>query len=228
MTPQAVGYARVSTAGQAEEGVSLAAQEAAIRTWATAHGYDLRAVEVDAGLSGGRADNRPALQRALEATCKARGVLVAYSLSRLARSVPDAYGIMRRLGESGARLVSLTEGFDTGTSAGRLMYNILASFAEFERDVIAERTSAAIRHKASRGEYTGGAAPYGYRAEGGRVVPVEDEQAVIRMVRQLAHEGLRGAAIARRLNRAGVPCRGSGWHARSVGRILAREKERAA
>jgi len=73
----AVGYVRVSTERQASEGVSLGAQEARIRTWAEAQGLQVAAVHVDAGLSGGRADNRPALQEALRDVCKRRGVLVS-------------------------------------------------------------------------------------------------------------------------------------------------------
>lgn len=77
-----VGYVRVSTERQASEGVSMEAQEARIRAWAATQGLEVAAVHVDAGLSGGRADNRPGLQAALSDVCKRRGVLVVYSLSR--------------------------------------------------------------------------------------------------------------------------------------------------
>jgi hypothetical protein len=71
----AVGYCRVSTAGQAAEGVSLDAQKARITAWAEANGYELLGVHVDAGLSGGKADNRPALQTALDAACDHSGLV---------------------------------------------------------------------------------------------------------------------------------------------------------
>ena len=223
----AIGYVRVSTSGQAEEGVSLAAQEERIKAWGLAHAYELCAVEVDAGLSGGRADNRPALQRALDAVCKAKGVLVVYSLSRLARSTRDAIDIMERLHDAGADLVSLTENIDTTTAMGKLFFRLMAALAEFERDIISERTSMAMAHKRGRGEYTGGEAPYGCRVIGGQVVPDTDEQRVIGMVRYMAGNGLRPAVIARELNRLHIAARGSVWHAKSVRRILA-AKERTA
>lgn len=235
MTPQAIGYARVSSAQQAEEGVSLAAQEERIKAWCLAHAYGLSAVEVDAGLSGGRADNRPALQRALDAVCKAKGVLVVYSLSRLARSTRDAIDIMERLHDAGADLVSLTENIDTTTAMGKLFFRLMAALAEFERDIISERTSMAMAHKRGRGEYTGGEAPYGWRVvselnDGGplRVVEDEDEQRTIVMIEHLHRVEKRSPArIARDLNECHAPSRGQVWHAKSVRRILA-AKERTA
>ena len=89
-TRVAIGYCRVSTAGQAEQGVSLDSQRERIQAWCQAQGYHLAAVHIDAGLSGKRADNRPGLQAALADACRQKAALVVYSLSRLARSVPDA------------------------------------------------------------------------------------------------------------------------------------------
>ena len=226
---KATAYVRVSTGKQAEEGVSLEAQEARIRAWCTAQGHELGATEVDAGLSGGRADNRPALQAALEAVCKAKGVLVVYSLSRLARSTRDALDIAERLHKAGANLVSLSESIDTTTAMGRFFFTVLAALAALERDLISERTSMAMRHKASLGEYTGGEAPYGWRAASERnergflwMSEDPDEQRVIGMIRRLHDGGQNAPSIARTLNGAFVPCRGSAWHAKTVSRILAK------
>ncbi|MBX3328352.1 MAG: recombinase family protein, partial [Nitrospira sp.] len=83
---KAIGYARVSTEGQAVDGVSLEAQQARIRAWCEANGYTLIGLHVDAGLSGCRADNRPALQASITEACKHKAALIVYSLSRLARS----------------------------------------------------------------------------------------------------------------------------------------------
>jgi len=222
--PLAVAYTRVSTGKQAEEGVSLDAQKARILAWAESHGYELAATEVDAGLSGGRADNRPALQRALDRVCREKGVLVVYSLSRLARSTRDALDIAERLHKAGANLVSLSESIDTTTAMGRFFFTVLAALAALERDLISERTSMAMRHKASLGEYTGGEAPYGWcRGVLGSLEQNPDEQRVIGMIRRLHDEDSHGATgIARKLNSAHVPCRGSAWHAKSVARVLSR------
>jgi DNA invertase Pin-like site-specific DNA recombinase len=73
----------------------------------------------DEGLSGKRADNRPGLQGAIAHACETHGVLVVYSLSRLARSTRDAIDIAERLAKCKADLVSITEKIDTTTSMGR-------------------------------------------------------------------------------------------------------------
>ena len=221
---KATGYVRVSLAKQAEEGVSLEAQEARIRAWCAAQGHELAGTEVDAGLSGGRADNRPALQAALEAVCRAKGVLVVYSLSRLARSTRDALDIAERLHDAGANLVSLSESIDTTTAMGRFFFTVLAALAALERDLISERTSMAMRHIAANGGYTGGEPPFGYRFEknGPGLERDGDEQQVIGMIRRLHDEGRNAPSIARALNGAFVPCRGSAWHAKTVSRILAK------
>jgi hypothetical protein len=113
---KAVGYVRVSTEGQATEGISLAAQRDRIEAWCKANGYDLLALRVDAGLSGKRADNRPSLQTALRGACTEPGVsLIDYSLSRLARSVKDTLEIAGRLERAGSDLVNLSERIDTTT-----------------------------------------------------------------------------------------------------------------
>ena len=85
-TPNAVGYVRVSTELQAQEGISLEAQQARIRAWCEGNGYTLAGIHIDAGLSGSRSDNRPGLQAALSEACRTKAALVVYSLSRLARS----------------------------------------------------------------------------------------------------------------------------------------------
>src|SRR3712207_4498824 len=99
---QAIGYVRVSTEGQAVEGVSLEAQQERIRQWSALNGYTLTALHVDSGLSGCRSDNRPGLQLALSQACKQKAALVVYSLSRLARSTKDALCISDRLAKHGA------------------------------------------------------------------------------------------------------------------------------
>ncbi len=155
---RAIGYARVSTADQADFGVSLDAQTEKIRGWSLANGYELVEVKVDRGLSGGRCDNRPALQEALKAVSRGDS-LVVYSLSRLARSTRDTLMIAEALERRGADLVSLSERIDTTSSTGKMVFRMLAVLSEFERDVISERTSMAMAHLRSTGKYTGGFEP---------------------------------------------------------------------
>jgi site-specific DNA recombinase len=137
---QAIGYIRVSTEKQANEGVSLEAQEAKIVTWCKANGYELVKVYVDAGISGKRMDTRKELLAAL-ASLKKGMALVSYSLSRLARSTKDALAIGEAVAKKKADMVSLSEQIDTTTAAGNMMFQMLAVLAEFERNLTAERTT---------------------------------------------------------------------------------------
>lgn len=198
-------YLRVSTAGQAIDGVSLDAQEARSRAWAKANGYDVVGVFTDAGVSGKKAENRAQLQAALAAVCRDRGALVVYSLSRLARSTKDAIAIAERLEKAGADLVSLTERIDTTTAAGKMVFRMLAVLAEFERDLVSERTSAALQHKRSQGERVG-QVPFGFRLAADGVHLEEDaaEQATLGELRDLRQGGKSWQGIADDLNARGT------------------------
>lgn len=221
---RAIGYVRVSTVEQATEGVSLDAQRARIAAWAQANAAELAGVFTDAGLSGGRADNRPGLQAALDAACTAKAALVVYSLSRLARSTRDAITISERLGTAGADLVSLSEKIDTTTAAGKMVFRMLAVLAEFERDQISERTTAAMQHKKARREYTGGETPYGWRvAANGVSLEADDaEQGVLRAATALRAGGASLRQIGHQLAAGGMRQRnGRAWHPQNVKVLLA-------
>ncbi len=220
----AIGYVRVSTEEQAAEGVSLAAQKERIAAWCAANGFDLAGVFVDAGLSGKRADNRPELQAALDHVCRIGGVLVCYSLSRLARSTKDTITIAERLDKSGADLVSLSERIDTTTAAGKMMFRMLAVLAEFERDQLAERTKAAMSHKRRNGERVG-KVPFGFdlAADGIKLVPNAGEQEVLNLVRELRAAGESMRAIAAELNRRQISTKeGKPWKHSTIQSILNR------
>lgn len=201
----AIAYVRVSTNDQAEHGVSLEAQSARIKQYCELNGITLTAEYVDAGLSGKRADNRPELQAALEHVCKVGGILVVYSLSRLARSTKDTLAIAERLEAAGADLASLSERIDTTSAAGKMVFRMLAVLCEFERDQIAERTSAAMQHKRRRHERVG-EVPFGYdlAADGVQLVENAAEQSVLSLINELRGAGESLRAIAAELNRRGV------------------------
>lgn len=225
-TPRAVIYCRVSTTRQADEGVSLGAQEARARAWAEAHGRDVISVHIDAGLSGGRADNRPALQSAMKLACEHGAALVVHSLSRLARSTRDAIEIAARLERANADLVSCSEQIDTTGAVGRMMFKMLAVLAEFERDQISERTTTALQHKRSRGERVGNV-PYGWRIgdNGVRLVHDDAEQATIARIAELRGCGLKLRQVAEVLNAEGRTSRAGGrWLLQSVARVLQARK----
>lgn len=124
---------------------------------------------------------------------------MVYSLSRLARSTKDTLMIAENLDHRGADLVSLSERIDTTSSTGKMVFRMLAVLSEFERDVISERTSMAMKHLRAAGRYTGGKEPYGYHCVDGALHahPVEIE--VVKIVHRLHGEGLSLRGICRRL-----------------------------
>ncbi len=206
----AIGYLRVSTEGQAVEGqavegVSLEAQRAKIEAWATANDYELVAVFNDAGISGSGMAKRPGLQEALDAACNQNAALVVYSLSRLARSTKDALIISERLDKAGADLVSLSEKIDTTTAAGKMVFRMLAVLAEFERDLVSERTTAALQHMKAKGQRVG-TIPYGYRTakDGSTLEANESEQRIVALVHQLHKDGMTLASIRAELQARGI------------------------
>ncbi|BFU94308.1 MAG: hypothetical protein NTNFB02_10300 [Nitrospira sp.] len=225
-TNRAVGYVRVSTEHQVQEGISLEAQQTRIRAWCEANGYALDNVHIDAGLSGFRSDNRPALLAALSEACRAKAALVVYSLSRLARSTKDAIAISERLAKNGADLVSLSERIDTTSAAGKMIFRMLAVLAEFERDQISERTKAAMAHLRRQRRRVSRHIPYGFflAADGKTLLPNETEQQTLAQIRALRLEGLSLRQIAARLTRDGIRTKyGRPWAAKVIHGLLHRE-----
>jgi DNA invertase Pin-like site-specific DNA recombinase len=224
MTTTAIGYVRVSTTDQAVEGVSLTAQRERITAYCLANGLELVAVYEDAGISGKSAHNRPALVAALDDVCRRHGVLVTYSLSRLARSTKDTIAISERLERANADLVSLSEKIDTTSAAGKMLFRMLAVLAEFERDVISERTKTAMASKKSRGERCG-QLQFGYRlsSDGMTLERDENEQRIIELIRELRDRGQTYKQIAIELTERKITTKNgkAKWHATQIGRILA-------
>lgn len=223
MRTRAVAYVRVSTEKQAEVGQSLEAQRAKVEAYASLYDLELVEVVVDAGVSA-KTLNRPGLVRALAMLeSGAVNALVVVKLDRLTRSVRDLGELVERYFAAGeSALLSVSEQIDTRSAAGRLVLNVLASVSQWEREAIGERTSVVMQHKASRGEYTGGRAPYGFRSEGGHLVPVEAEQAVLSAARDAAAKGLSLRAIAKVLEARGLLTRaGKPFAPTQVARLVA-------
>lgn len=224
---QAVAYIRVSTLGQVQDGVSLDTQRAKIAAWCSLNDYELVLTFEDAGISGASADRRPGLQRALDAACSRKAALIVHSLSRLARSTVDALTISQRLHRAGAELVSLSEKLDTTTSAGKMVFRMLAVLAEFERDQIAERTRAAMQHLRRLGKRISRYAPFGWdlSPDGDVLTPNEAEQEVIRVVVRLRIEGLTLRGIADELEIRGIPTKlgGRRWSAKVLRDLILRQ-----
>ncbi|MFN6131356.1 MAG: recombinase family protein [Pseudomonadota bacterium] len=219
---KAIGYIRVSTQDQATEGVSLETQRAKIAAWCAVNDYELVAVYEDAGISGSKMENRDGLNAALKSAGKGTA-LVAYSISRLARSTRDMLEIAERLEKRGADLVSLTERIDTSSAAGRMIFQMLAVLAEFERRQIGERTRTALAHKKATGEVYA-PTPFGYEAVEGRLREVKAEARIVAEILKRRDAGDTLAEIADDLNARGVPGkRGGRWYPSTVRYLVNRQ-----
>ncbi len=222
---RAIGYIRVSTQGQAEDGVSMDAQEAKVRAWAELQEPEPEVVIFrDEGISGSRSDNREGLQAALGAVDRG-DALVVYSLSRLSRSTKETIAISEKLQKQGADLVSLSEKIDTTTAAGKMVFRMLAVLSEFERDQISDRTKAALQYKKQNGEKTGGDVPLGYRARQGKLYSHAGEQKTVQLILDLHGKGHSLRGICRTLEAQGVTRKHGSrtWHPQIIADILKRE-----
>lgn len=227
---EAVGYVRVSTERQVNEGHSLSAQRERIAAWATTMSVELLDTLHDEGVSGA-SDSRPGFAAAVKLACERPAILVACSLSRLARSTIAALELLEQLHDAGAGLVSLTERIDTTSAAGKMMYRMLAAFAEFERDLVSERVIAVQEHRRRCGQHVAGTTPYGFdKRPDGLLVPNDAEQEVIRRIADLRHNRkLSYPAIVAKLNADKVPAKlGGAWTYSSVRNIAMNWTQRSA
>jgi site-specific DNA recombinase len=139
----------------------------------------------DGGLSGGSLE-RPALQRLMQDMRDGLvDQIIVYKIDRLTRSLADFSKIVDVLDAAGASFVSVTQSFNTATSMGRLTLNMLLSFAQFEREVTAERIRDKIAASKRKGLWMGGLVPIGYDADGRTLSINEDEAATIRTLYDL-------------------------------------------
>lgn len=219
--PMAIyAYLRVSTDRQTDSGAGLAAQRAACLR---AAGGALDRVFEDAGVSGAAGlDKRPALLEAL-ANIQAGDVLWVAKRDRLGRDPLVVAMIERAVLRKHARIGSAAgEGTGSDSPADVLMRRIIDAFAEYERLIIGARTKAALRAKQVCGERVG-SLPYGYRVaeDGKRLLPDDQEQQVLAVVRTLHQQGQGYSAIARTLATQGWRPRGKGrWHPQTIKNIV--------
>src|ERR1035438_4142276 len=159
----------------------------------------------DGGFTGGNME-RPALRK-LMADIEAEKVdcVVVYKVDRLSRSLLDFARIMGTFEKRGTSFVSVTQQFNTTASLGRLTLNILLSFAQFERELIAERTRDKMSAARRKGKWVGGIPVLGYDVDphGGRLAVNEDEAGRVRAIFDLYLEQRSLIAVARELNRRG-------------------------
>ena len=158
-------YTRVSTAEQADEGVSLEMQRSRLEAYTTARGWSVFQYYEDAGLSGATTD-RPALGRMMnDAMAGHFSIVLVYKTDRLSRRPVDLFTLCDRLETHDVGLISTTEPFDTTTATGKMVLGMLAVMAGFERNLIIERTLDAEARMKELGTLVCGPAPFGFKHE---------------------------------------------------------------
>ena len=154
----------------------------------------------DGGFTGANTD-RPAFQRMMrDVAAGTIDVVVVYKVDRLSRSILDFAKVMEQLDNASASFVSVTQNFTTADAMGRLTLNVLLSFAQFEREMIADRTRDKIAAARRRGKWTGGGTPFGYKIVDRRLVAHEGEAPIVSEAFALFLTHRRMAVVARLLN----------------------------
>lgn len=226
-TQRVVGYLRVSSAGQVQDGESLERQEAQIRAYCDLKGLPEPEILSDEGVSGFK-KSRPGFQQLVN-LCKKKQVqtVVVYDLSRLSRSVRDTLEFIEDvIQKNGIEFVSLQNDINTQTATGKAFLAISAVFNQLYRDEIAFKTKEALKHKSEKGEKTGGTIPFGCSlVDGFRLQPHHGEVETIRYIHQLRKQGLSLRQIVSVLHQEGIKTKTgkTKWAPEVVRAILSRQ-----
>lgn len=189
-------YTRVSTTDQAREGHSLEEQEKRLRAMCEAKNYKVYKVYTDAGISGKSADNRPAYQQMMKDMKKGKfNLIMAYKMDRLSRSVIDFENFFNDIKKYNCEVQFIEGNIDTNGASGMMFARILEVFAQFERELIKERTLIGVESAVSKGHF-GGKPPLGYKTkldnEGKKLkewIINEDEAKIVREIFELCASG---------------------------------------
>jgi site-specific DNA recombinase len=160
--PKVLGYVRVSTVRQYRDGLSIEEQTKTIQKYCDMYGLTLLEVHSD-GKSGKSVENRLGMKTVLRKIQKKEADgFVIYDLDRFARNTREALEIKDIVEQAGATIHFIKEKIDTSTSSGRLFFTLLAAMAQWQREVIVEKTKFVIDGKKSRKERVSLHAPFGY------------------------------------------------------------------
>jgi len=218
---KAVLYCRVSTMEQANQGVSLDAQERKLRAYCDMKGLDVVAVIREEGISGGKPlHERPGGRQLVDMIDRrAVGHVVAFKLDRLFRSAGDCAIRVDQWVRRGVEVHLLDVSLDTSSAYGRFQLNLLAALSELERGLISERTAAALGHKRDQLEVYA-PTPFGYDREGKRLEENPDEKDVVARILRMRAQGMSYHQIARALNNEKIPTKnGARWYASTIRNI---------
>jgi len=196
-------YARQSVEDATSDFGSIDAQREAVSAYVASQrekGWTVLPAAYEDGGFSGKNTARPAFQRLLaDVDAGHVDVIAVYKLHRLSRSLSDFVQLMARFRERGVEFVSITQHFDTTTSSGRMVINLLATFGEYEREQISERTRDKMRAARRHGMWTGGAVPLGYTLLDKKLIP---DGADVENVRWLYETYLAQGSLTRTIDAA--------------------------
>ena len=199
-----VGYLRVSTDGQlGEDKFGLEAQRATIEEFCGKKGYEIAGWYEDRGISGAKED-RPQFSRILQGDIpEGVGAVVVAKSDRVARDVYIYFAFKNELRKKGLQIISVAEDFGELGAYSVILDAMLAAIAEVERMNINARTSGGRKQKASKGGYSGGREPYGYRSVDKGLIVVPEEAKIVREVYDLRDKGYTYRGIISTLEQEG-------------------------
>jgi len=222
----AIGYIRVSHPDQVESGLGLEDQENKIKAYCRMRNLNLVNIYRENGVSASiPLAERPVGSQLLK-DLKDIQVIVALKLDRAFRNTTDCLSTVEAWEKKGVSLHIIDLGgnsMDTTSAAGKFMLTVLAGAAEMERNLIKERTRAALKVKRENGYKTGGSVvPYGFDADSdGRLIPNPKEQKIAAIIRKRRNEGASLQNIADGLNKSKIPSKtGSIWRGSSIKTVL--------
>ncbi len=217
-----IGYCRVSTANQREEG-TIEIQQNALKEYAKSKGYELEEIFSDDGISGGL-ENRPGLVELfdyLECNKNVDAVLI-FKLDRLARDLYIQEHLIRKLEDHNVKLISLKEPeLDSSDPMRKAFRQFMGIVSELEKSFITMRLSAGRLNKAEKGGYAGGGVAYGYKAHEKQLSLDIEKSETIKLIFSLRSSGMSIRSISIYLNKNGITtARNRKWYAGTVKYIL--------
>ncbi|MCK4966249.1 recombinase family protein, partial [bacterium] len=177
-------YTRVSTDNQAEkEFNSCEAQQEKINSFIKSQeNMEVYKTYSDPGFTGANI-NRPGLNEILHDIKQGKiNLVISYKIDRLTRSPRDFYQLVEIFEKYDVDFISVTERFDTSTPSGRLLRNIMLTFAQFERELVSERTRDKMLQRADKGMWNGGLIPFGYKTEDKKLVIKKADAKIVKEV----------------------------------------------
>lgn len=226
-----IGYIRVSTVMQVQDGFSLEAQEEKIHQEALKMNGFLKNLYIDRGISGGSIEKRLAMEEMLKNLEKGDWVIVN-SVSRLARKTKDLLSIVEIIEKNNCHLMIIDLNLDITSPSGKLILTLMGSQAQFEREITSERVKGVLQHLKEQGNLRT-KPPFGWKMNEDRSTSAsihvrdEEEQETIKIMRNLRskHRDITITTFTEVMNREGVnpPRKSKKWYHKHVKEIMKRE-----